>query len=182
MHESYQYGIIYYRIAADVCGLCLRELDASSFLFLMLSLKVHTRTNSVYFYFSRITPFASSISCSTTYPLINEGRTNFQKNHFAFRFAHATISLGGRKRCRSDTDKRGVIHVVHPQIRDTNPLHSTRRMKVPIGVPDCPIPRWKTMIWNRLRARTKPSRWRSRTIPGVSTEKISYRYLTAIFP
>ena len=31
------YGIIYYRIAADVCGLCLRELDASSFLFYFLA-------------------------------------------------------------------------------------------------------------------------------------------------
>ena len=33
LHKNFHYGIIYYRIAADVCGLCLRELDASSFLF-----------------------------------------------------------------------------------------------------------------------------------------------------
>ena len=33
LHKSFHYGIIYYRIAADVCGLCLRELDASGFLF-----------------------------------------------------------------------------------------------------------------------------------------------------
>ena len=37
LHKNFHYGIIYYRIAADVCGLCLRELDASSFLFYFLA-------------------------------------------------------------------------------------------------------------------------------------------------
>ncbi len=35
--KSFHYGIIFYMIAADVCGLCLRELDASGFLFLLFS-------------------------------------------------------------------------------------------------------------------------------------------------
>ena len=35
LHKSFHYGIIYYRIAADVCGLCLRESDASGFLLIL---------------------------------------------------------------------------------------------------------------------------------------------------
>ena len=64
---------------------------------------------------------------SPTLALINEGRTNFAKNQFTFRFAHATISTGGRKRCCLDADKRGVIHKVFPQKRDTNLQHFPRK-------------------------------------------------------
>ena len=37
LHKNFHYGIIYYRIAADVCGLCLRELDAFQLPFLLFS-------------------------------------------------------------------------------------------------------------------------------------------------
>ncbi len=49
LHKSFHYGIIYYRIAADVCGLCLRELDASGFLFYFIE-NIHIGFDCVYIY------------------------------------------------------------------------------------------------------------------------------------
>ena len=52
LHKSFYYGIIYCRIVADVCGLCLRELDASDFLFYFLA-NMHIGLDCVYIYLKK---------------------------------------------------------------------------------------------------------------------------------
>lgn len=51
-HKSFHYGIIFYMIAAGVCGLCLRELDASGFLFYILA-NTHIGLDCVYIYLKK---------------------------------------------------------------------------------------------------------------------------------
>lgn len=63
LHKSFHYGIIYYRIAADVCGLCLRELDASGFLFYFIE-NIHIGFDCVYIYKKRSSRVVSIIEQS----------------------------------------------------------------------------------------------------------------------